>query len=86
MVTYIAILSGQRCQTIHCLNIKDIMLTANKCVFKINSVLKQSKTGIRPVELQVFKENPNLCVIHTLNEYPKRTEDKRQCDKLFITY
>ena len=84
LVTLIAILSGQRCQTIHCLNIRDMTLTENKCVFKINSLLKQSKRGrhLMPIELIGFKENLSLCVIHTLREYLKRTKDKRKSEQL----
>ena len=85
----IALLSGQRCQTIHCLSIELMTLGDNKCVFKINTKIKQSKKGkhVKPIELVGFSENPSLCVIKTLMEYLKRTETMRDGAKqLFISY
>ena len=85
----IALLSGQRCQTIHCLDTEFMTITENKCVFRINSKIKQSKKGkhIKPIELIGFRENPNLCVVKTVNEYIKRTKTKRTDTKqLFISY
>ena len=85
----IALLSGQRSQTIHCLDTDFMTISDNKCVFRINSKIKQSKRGkhLKPIELMGFRENPSLCVIETLKEYLKRTETKRKGSKqLFISY
>ena len=84
----IALLSGQRCQTIHALDIKSMKLQENKCVFTVNTKIKQSKRGrhVKPIELLGFKDNISLCVIQTLKEYLRRTKEKRQSDKLFLSY
>lgn len=88
LVMLIAILSGQRYQTLAVLKISEMRLAENKCIFHIKSLLKHSKIGkhIEPIELFEFTENENLCVIKTLKEYIERTEDKRKGDELFISY
>ena len=42
LVMLLGLLSGQRCQTLHSLNIKDMVLGESKCVFLLTSLLKTS--------------------------------------------
>ena len=51
----LALLSGQRGQTIHTL--KSVRLKDDKCVLVFSAVLKQTKPGlhIKPLELEAFK-------------------------------
>ena len=86
----IALLSGQRCQTLQVLKITpDAMrLTESKCTFFVNSLLKHSRRGTHqsPIELNSFEENKALCVIRVLHEYLNRTRPLRgDCKNLFIT-
>ena len=65
LVMLLALLTGQRCQTIHKLSVKSMKLEDNKCVFYITSLLKQSKQGkhLAPIELLSFPRNKNICVV-----------------------
>ena len=58
LVMLLALLTGQRCQTIHKLSVKSMKLEDNKCVFYITSLLKQSKQGkhLAPIGVEVIKE------------------------------
>ena len=89
LVLLLAILTGQRCQTLHLLNIEDMKLSDNKCIFYVNSLLKQSKPGkhIAPIELIAFPDNKKLCVVDTIKAYLHKTENLRNGEKqLFISF
>ena len=57
----LALLSGQRGQTIHTLKSEDVRLKDYRCVLVFSAVLKQTKPGshIQPSELEAF-ENKKL--------------------------
>ncbi len=76
LVMLLALLTGQRCQTIHKLSVKSMKLEDNKCVFYITSLLKQSKQGkhLAPIELLSFPRNKNICVVEVIKEYLRRTK------------
>lgn len=89
LVTLIAVLSGQRCQTIANLSLTSMRLTDEKCTFNIDFCVKQTRKGkhLAPVELLAFRENKDLCIVSVLKEYLKRTEPLRKgIDKLFIAH
>jgi hypothetical protein len=58
LVLLIAVLSGQRCQTIHALSIEAnyMSLEDDKCTFYIGKLLKHSKPGthLQPIELRAY--------------------------------
>lgn len=84
----LALLSGQRCQTLHALNMKDMFITENKVEFVISDLLKTTKPG-KPrtkLEFQSYDKDPSLCVVRYLSEYLNRTSDKRKDQKLLISY
>ena len=86
----IALLSGQRCQTIQALQITPdaMQLTDSKCTFHVNSLLKHSWRGTHQalIKLYSFKTNESLCVVHVLQEYLNRTRKLRgDCPNLFVT-
>ena len=86
----IALLSGQRCQTIQALQITPdaMQLTDSKCTFHVNSLLKHSRRGTHqaPIELHSFKTKESLCVVRVLQEYLNRTRKLRgDCPNLFVT-
>ena len=79
LVMLLALLSGQRCQTLHCLNIKDMILGDSKCVFLLTSVLKTSAPNrhLTHIEFLAYPQDPRLCVINCLKTYLTRTKPHR---------
>ena len=90
LVVLIAILSGQRCQTIDALSIEEncMSLEDDRCTFFISTLLKQSKPGthLKPFELRAYPADPKLCVILCLKAYLKVIVSPRHNETaLFIT-
>ena len=87
VATLIAIVLGQRCQAIHNLSLSSVTMMTNKCVFGINTLIKQSKKGkhVALIELMSYENNPYLYVVSTPKEYFPRTKDVRDTDQLFIS-
>ena len=83
----LALLSGQRGQTIDTLKSEDVRLKDDKCVLVFSAVLKQTKPGshLQPLELEAF-ENKNLCIVAPLRQYLKVTEALRKGKRLFISF
>ena len=67
----LALLSGQRCQTIIKLSLSSMKLSSSTCVFQITSLLKQSRRGHHsaPFELMAYPGNSKLCIVAVLREY-----------------
>ena len=86
LVMLLALLTGQRCQTIHKLSVKSMKSEDNKCVFYITSLLKQSKQGkhLAPIELLSFPRNKNICVVGVIKEYLRRTKMFRDGHTQFL--
>ena len=53
-----ALLSGQRCQTLQSLSIDSLKLGDDECVFHINKLLKTTKPGSKPLKPLCFKAFP----------------------------
>ena len=87
----IALLSGQRCQTLQALKTDSVCmeLSDKKCMFYVHFLLKHSKSGINqaPIQLHSFMENKSLCVVSMLKEYPTHTKHLRNSNSpnLFLT-
>jgi hypothetical protein len=49
----LALLTGQRCQTLHLLNIDNMQLLKDKCIFYVNNAVKQTsaRKHVKPLEL-----------------------------------
>ncbi|EDO43289.1 predicted protein [Nematostella vectensis] len=86
-VMLIALLSGQRCQTIHALDTAAVSVTDDKCVFYIQELLKTSRPSkhLGKLELQAYFDK-QLCVVSLLKEYLERTRSLRTSSRLFISY
>ena len=71
----LALLTGQRSQTIHKPSVKSMKLE-DKRVFYITSLLKQSKQGkhLAPIELLSYPRNKNICVVEVITEYLRITQ------------
>ena len=84
----ILLVSGQRGQTVHLLNINYMVFSNNCYTFQLVEHLKQSRPGVNNplVKLTAF-EDKTLCVISTLKEYLTRTQNLRGSERqLFVSY
>ena len=90
LVMLIALLTGQRCQTIHALTVSGTTVTDNYVKFRIKSLLKQSRPNYHLHELQIkgYAPDRRMCIISVLKEYLKRTVALRppDSDNLLISY
>ena len=57
----LALLSGQRCQTLHCLFACSMKMSDSKCVFTVEVLLKQSRKGKHLASLSLKSKNCVLC-------------------------
>ena len=75
----LALLTGQRTQTIHCLAVNHMDMSDKKCIFYLTSLQKHSRPGNhqKPIELEAFDQEPNLCVICHLKAYVDKTSVHR---------
>ena len=77
LVMLIALVSAQREQTIHLLNIKNMTKTGSSYSFTITELTKTKKPGhkadIYIITLMAFTPDIRLCVYHCLEEYIERT-------------
>ena len=88
LVMILALITGQRCQTLHLLDLQDMLITETGVTFSIRSLVKQSKPGTaQPIlKLNAYPNNANLCVMRILREYLCRTKVFRSTTKLFISF
>ena len=85
--TLFLLVSAQRCQTLHLIELSDIKITRDKVFIAPNHFLKQSKPG-KHLEMMVFKaytKDDKLCIVKTLSEYIDRTKYLRNSEKLLIS-
>ena len=87
LVTLLALVTGQRCQTISLLNLNDLEIQENSVKIRIKQLLKQSKPGSHLPEIYIEKyvNDENLCVVKTLKEYIEKTKTLRKNDELLLT-
>lgn len=84
----IALVSAQRQQTLHKLNIENMTIKPNAIAFYVQLV-KQSKPGNAgiKVELLAYDQDKRICEYRHLLEYLKRTQSLRGNEKqLFVSY
>ncbi len=86
VVTLLALLSGQRRQTLHALKISCMVLTPDNCVFVLDKLLKTSKPGrhLSHLEFVAYTPDPSLCIVKYLMEYVKRTRSLRQGEEQLL--
>ena len=85
----IALVSAQWTQTIHLLNLDDMSTSADRYVFKISSLLKQSKASghhLQPIVLERYTPDGKLCVVTMLEEYLKKTASVREKPQLLLCH
>ena len=85
LVMLLLLVSGQRGQTIHLLDINHMFVSDDKYIFVISNHLKQSKPGMSNphVVLESF-ERPSICVVTALKEYLVRTKSSRGTGHSFV--
>lgn len=89
LVALTALLSGQRLQSLHLLDIRNTTITKSACKFRIGDLIKTSRPGVHQQELTLpaYAPDRRLCVVTVINEYLQRTKALRGdqiC--LFISY
>ena len=82
----IILTTGQRCQTLKAMDIRNIEVNKSYIKIRIGDLLKQSKPQKHLAELfiEAFDSNPAICVVKALRTYLKRTKDLRTDSSLFI--
>ena len=84
-----ALVTGQRCQSLHLMNLDTMEKSSSSYRFVINALVKQSAPGrAQPVlVLPKFVEDKSLCVYSVLEEYVQRTHTLRNNEsQLFISF
>ncbi|XP_061170177.1 uncharacterized protein LOC133179433 [Saccostrea echinata] len=86
-VMLLAVLSGQRVQTLAMLSITNMCLTTDSVQFYIDQLLKQSRPGkhLGILRFQKYHEE-NVCIIKHLNMYVDKTKHLRDTDNLLVSY
>ena len=85
----LALLSGQRGQTLHLIDIRNIHIHNNYVKILNGDFLKSSssKKHLGEINLANHESDDDLCVVKTIAQYIERTEPLRaSVTKLFITY
>ena len=82
------LLTGQRIQTFHTLNLSDIMISKNNIKIKVSTLLKHSRPGkhLDLLIVKAFAPDRRLCPVTVLIEYLNRTKEIRKHGKLFIAF
>ena len=88
---FLAILSGQRSQTFHALDINNMAVSNERYVFFCNKLLKHSRRSLHrnPVGFLAFPDNKIFSTVNMLKEYLSRTKDirsKNHFTELLISY
>lgn len=79
LTALIAILSSQRQQTIHLLDIHNMELTPSIVKITVGDKLKYTKPGkhIHELELPAYPHDKRICIVTVMQEYLQRTETLR---------
>ena len=86
LVMLLALISAQRAQTLHLIDLRNIIEEQDFIVILIGDLLKQSSPGTIPPILKIPKyPEKALCFVHTLLYYKEITSNLRSCNKLFIS-
>ncbi|XP_044179688.1 uncharacterized protein LOC122961167 [Acropora millepora] len=80
VVMLMALLTGQRAQTLHALDTSSMEMTENKITFYITEVLKHTKLGRhqQPIEFVAFEQDPTLCIVSHIKGYLRRTSSAQK--------
>ena len=88
LVTLLALVTGQRIQTLHALDLEYCDIGKDYVNFHITTLLKHNNIHNKMnnnIILHSFNENKNLCPVFHTKYYIERTKRDRQSSKLFIS-
>lgn len=89
VVMLMALLTGQRSQTLHALDTSNMEIKESKITFYIREILKHTKPGRhqQPIEFLAFEQDTALCIVLHIKEYLKRTSPHRNNQtQLLLSY
>lgn len=84
----LVLLAGQRCQTVHLFDIRNMNLSFSYVRFSVGDVLKTSGPGrhVAQVSYKAYAPDRRLCVVTALKWYLRRTLERRgNVKRLLIT-
>ena len=87
-VMLLALLTGQRIQTLQCILTHNVKFTCEGCEIVVDSLLKTSRPGhhLKPMKFQPY-HIPELCVVDHLKAYLQKTASLRnECTRLLISH
>ena len=83
-----ALLTGQRAQSLHMIDIRNISISNSKVKIRFGDLLKQSRPGfqLNEITIKAYAPDKRLCLIVLLNEYLNRVKNLRgENFRLFLT-
>lgn len=89
LLILLLLVTGQRGQSIHLLNLDGMNMSSRSCRFELLDHIKTSKPNKRESSIDIGSYQPDntLCPLLTLKEYLKKTEPLRGTErKLFISF
>ena len=89
VIMLLLLVSGQRGQSIHLLDLKHMTMEDDRCSFQILQHTKISKPGVSHTRIDIARYHPDttICPLSCLQEYINRTQTFRGAEtKLFISY
>jgi len=82
----LALVTGQRAQTLSKLKLSEMVETQNGIIFRIGDHLKTKAPGTAVVELAKFNDNSAICPVNLITTYIEATKNVRTDDQLLISF
>ena len=81
------LLSAQRCQTLHLIEVEDIVLSKISLIIQPNHMLKQTRRGshLDSISFKSYPKDKKLCIVYAMTQYLERTKHLRQGQNLIIS-
>lgn len=78
--THLCLLTGQRCQTLHVMNIRYIQILPDRLRITLQQPLKTTKPGKHqaPLEILAYPDDDRLCIVKKLEEHISKTAHLRK--------
>ena len=88
LVVLLALTTGQRIQTIHSVDLRNVVVSDDSIKIRFGDLLKQTRVGNHLAELYIeaFPSDEDVCVVKTFKMYVEKTKVLRdKYSKLFIS-